>query len=58
VNTANQILLGSKFRVFHDLSIEVPINFKDEEFDEFLVEVHRRGIYDSPLPPTTEQMKA
>jgi hypothetical protein len=53
-------LLGSKFRVFHDLSIEVPINFKDEEFDEFLVEVLRRGIYDTPYSPQPipEQMKA
>jgi hypothetical protein len=34
--------------VFRDLSIEVPINFKDEEFDEFLVEVQRRGIFDNP----------
>ena len=60
VKTSNQILLGSKFRVFHDLSIEVPINFKDEEFDEFLVEVHRRGIYDTPYSPEPipEQMKA
>lgn len=58
VTKSNQILLGSKFRVFHDLTIEVPINFKDEEFDEFLVEVHRRGIYDSPQAPLAEQMKA
>ena len=58
VTKANQILLGSKFRVFHDLTIEVPINFKDEEFDEFLIEVHRRGIYDSPQQPLAEQMKA
>jgi hypothetical protein len=42
-------LLGSKFRVFRDLSIEVPISFKDEEFDEFLIEVQKRGIFDTPM---------
>jgi len=38
-------LLGEDFRVFKDLSIEVPFNFSDEEFDRFLVEVGRRGIF-------------
>ncbi len=41
-------MLGNKFRVFRDLSIEIPIKFKDEEFDEFLIEVERRRIFDNP----------
>jgi len=39
--------LGNKFRVFKDLSLEIPIVFKDEDFDEFLTEVLKRGIFDT-----------
>jgi hypothetical protein len=39
------MVLGKKFKVFQDLSIEVPFSFRDEEFDEFLVEVGKRSIY-------------
>lgn len=42
----SQITLGNKFKVFKDLSIEIPFSFKDEEFDEFLVEVGKRGLYE------------
>ena len=45
VNESSSVLLGSQFKVFKDLSIEMPFSFKDEEFDEFLVEVGKRGIY-------------
>lgn len=40
-----QILIGNKFRVFKDLSIEIPYNFSDKEFDEFLIEIDKRGLY-------------
>lgn len=39
------ILFGHKFRVFKDKSIEIPYNFSDSEFDEFLIEIGKRGIY-------------
>jgi len=42
----SNILIGKKFKVFSDLSIEIPINFKDADFDEFLYEVGTRKIYD------------
>lgn len=45
VAEAKQVLFGSKFRVFKDKSIEIPFSFKDEDLDEFLVEVGKRGIF-------------
>ena len=42
----SNILIGQKFKVFSDLSIEIPINFKDVDFDEFLFEIGMRRIYD------------
>ncbi len=41
----NQILLGKKFRVFNDRSLEIPFVFRDEEFDQFLVALGQRQIY-------------
>ena len=38
----NTILIGSKFKVFKDLSIEIPLHFEDAEFDEFLEEIGKR----------------
>ncbi|CDW79089.1 UNKNOWN [Stylonychia lemnae] len=40
------LLLGNKFKVFSDKSIEIPLNFKDIDFDEFLYEIATRKIYD------------
>lgn len=45
VREANQIILGESFKVYKDLSIEAPFSFADDEFDRFLVEVGKRGIY-------------
>ena len=47
VKKDNQVMIGTKFRVFKDLTIEIPANFTEEEFDEFLIQVHQKGIYDS-----------
>lgn len=44
INKANnQILIGTKFKVFKDLSIEIPHSFKDQDFDEFLVTLGLKG---------------
>ena len=39
-------MIGTKFRVFKDLTIEIPGNFNEEEFDEFLIQVHLKGLYE------------
>lgn len=46
VETNNQVFFYKTFRVFSDKSIEIPQDFKDEDFDEFLYCVGERGIYD------------
>ena len=44
-NDNNQLLLGTKFRVFKDKSIEIPFTFSDEQFDEFLEAIVENGIF-------------
>lgn len=41
--------MGKKFKVFKDKSIEIPVSFRDQDFDEFLFEVAHRQIYNFSL---------
>jgi len=42
VAVGRQIVLGNKFKVFKDRSIEIPVGFSEAQFDEFLEEVMKR----------------
>jgi acylphosphatase len=44
-NQGKNLLVGTKFRLFKDLSVEIPYNFDDKEFDEFLQEIDKRGYF-------------
>eukprot|EP00347_Sterkiella_histriomuscorum_P000722 403374758 len=53
----NQVFLYKKFKVFNDRSIEIPLDFKDEEFDEFLYQAGRKGIYDFGIADEKENLQ-
>lgn len=55
IDENSAVLFNKKFKVFNDKSIEIPINFKDDEFDEFLYEVGKRNIYDFIVEPQVMQ---
>lgn len=40
------IVIGAKFKVYKDKSIEIPILFDESEFDDFLEAIGSRQLYD------------
>ena len=43
--------------MFKDKTIEMPKNFKDYDFDEFLVEVGRRSLYSYSISEGEDKRK-